>query len=387
MTVQETILKIIEAFSEQYSDISYHSKECRRQLPILLKELLSEESLTDNELKLKSDLLIVGTIIFILTVNDVKFGHLGNGNFLYPLSHNEINEGNPQSANWFDSLTAIGKKALIDKSIPFTGNIDTLCLAPVSEHIDTRQKIFPSLQAAFDENHFKQYGLNTDPATMDTTKRSAPAIEARKKQIAKQKENEKWRRPFGHQLISVEGLYSYIGENLMPTVSQRKSEIQSQIDRQNKEYLQKIWKWRGQAALTILAGLFFLPSLFLTVPLLINQYKSIEKDYAERVWVKNEFTIDEYENIREKRNNLKALFNTEKTSNHLAKPKKVCIALDKNNKEVFNRSQTKKIVMLSDKAQAKRWNLGFLQSIQQDEDKGQEQYNETIKQSVTYISI
>ncbi len=167
MSMTNTINRVIEAFGDHGSNISLEAKKILIQANYELNNILNSPR-EEKWIKKNADVCIAGAIISIMIYEDVKrdlqkeFGL----QYLYPLTAKEIC-AQYQSTSFLDNYFDIGKRALIKKELPFTGAID--------------YRVFPLLESAgIGPEHFSSYGLNTDPNTMDTTKRS----EDRKKYLS-----------------------------------------------------------------------------------------------------------------------------------------------------------------------------------------------------------
>jgi hypothetical protein len=351
--MKDTIKKVITAFQRHGSNISFESKEYVLKPAIALLQTALEANLSDADLKKKADIIIAGAIISVLVKEDNKYSiqkEFGD-KFLYPFSGGAIYAGCKEGATNEELLLHVGEMALIKKEIPFTGVID--------------YRVFPDLQKInIKPEHFAEYGLNTDPATMDTTKATEPLLQAR----AERKKMEKWGRPFG---------WSAIFSSDKREFDTRKDKLISDYDKQESNYAKEVWQWRGLAVLVVVFSFIIL--LPLTIPWLNNKRKDIDDRHENTGLVKREFTVAEYEAVQEKRKSVKDTFVhtssdaiQELQSKSIQKPKKVCIALDAEGNETTKKDKVQTVVMYGDKAQAKRWDLTFFNG---DKDKVEAEYH------------
>ena len=361
MTLRAKLDLVVENFKRlPSSDIASESKLNLIQAAKELEELLATPDISEVELKKTSDLIIAGAIILAMAISDRKYNapdfYFGD-QYMYTRKPTEVFKGLKTGMTFREQILHLGDRALISKDLPFTGIFDKTFY----------NGVFSSLSKVLKKEHFSEYGLNTDPATMDPTEINRPGKEAR----AKAKADNKWNKPFG--------LGQVLGYDLIE-FSQRKESIQSKLSEQDQRYSAARWKWCAYVILAcIVAPLTLFISLFFTIPWLRKKHAEIKTEYENRTWVKTEFTVEEFDQVRAQREALKSTF-TDKPPTNKDKPHKVCVGLDADGNVTRKKENMSKIVMLSDKAQAKRWSPSFLKEATP------ANYKESVEESVSYKS-
>ncbi len=353
MSIRETIQEVMKVFQRlPNSDIASESKTYLKDAAEQLSFLLDEE-IEEPELKKASDLIIVGAIIYAMAISDKKYNNPGiyfGDEHVYSRLPSDVFSGFTEDMTFREKLIHIGTRALTTKDLPFTGIFDE----------SFYQDGFTSLSSILPPEHFAAYNLNTDPATMDP----APINQPGKEKRAKAKDDKKWVSSFGIKD------YDYQADAFQA----RKKTINGLITEEDRQHSVALWKWRGLVVVAALvAPLTAFISLFFTVPWLKNKREEIKTEYDNRTWVATEFTREEYDGIRAQKRALKATF-TEQVGKD-RKAHKICIGLDYKGKETSKKENIQKVIMLSDKEQAKRWSPKFLKEATQ------ASYNETKVQS------
>lgn len=164
----------------------------------------------------------------------------------------------------------------------------------------------------------------------------------------------KWGRPFGWFPQNT-GNIAY-PENKSPTAKfiTRRSNIINAYANQQTSWAD--WGWR------LFTVVITFPFFLITIPWVIYTEK---KKRANAFIEKKTFTLKEFKEIKETRARLKTLLRSDLLTikSECWQFKKVCVAYNKNDQEVFTEAETEKIVMYCDRGQAKRWDPSFLNGL------------------------
>lgn len=346
--MNQIISEVLGAFEKfDATKISYGTEQFLKKAITGLKDLSTE--LDDNAFKREADIIIVGTIICMMVLEDRMFTTYllekrFNYKYLYP-------QDLPINSCSLETIKDIGNQALIQKTIPFTGSINYV--------------LFPGLKSiGIDKNYFSEYALKTD-WNMDTTQRSQTLkdnMEQMKKQARLNRELRKWESPFS----ASKKFKTNFKQNLFTNPDPNKISP-DEYEKQSKSILKAKLLFGAQCFLVFICTPF-LPSLLFTIPWITKKKNELDSLIENPPIKKLTFTLAEYEEVRNIRKDVKKtllekkLTIEEDVSKREHKPRKRCIALDRNGVATDTKDNIVSVVMYCDSAQAKRWSPAFLKT-------------------------
>lgn len=163
------IFNNIQTICSNGRGLSSEAKTIINEAVDIIKKTITEEKKNPSEnLKKECDSIFVGALISAMAQSDkepdkeltdqaLSDTDSELSDFLYPVDSSivhQTNIGNPSNSLILKkfNLQIIGRRALTDKTLPFTGSFNPAC--------------FPDLDKLFEPEYFDEYELNTNPSTM-----------------------------------------------------------------------------------------------------------------------------------------------------------------------------------------------------------------------------